>query len=133
MLGFIYRNLRYYQEAIDHYRKSLKIDPNRADIYFTLGLIYSYVGYYEEAIAHYERAIEIRPNYADAYYQLSLVYGVLGKQQESSAKLRKAKELYRGQGNFKKVERLERIIKRLPAQEGDLSEEKKIDGMPLPL
>jgi tetratricopeptide (TPR) repeat protein len=58
------------EEAIVHFQKALKINPNYAEAHNNLGNVLLQKGRVDEAIVHYQRALAITPDYAEACYNL---------------------------------------------------------------
>ena len=63
VLGNALKGLGKKEEAIESYRKAIKIDPNYVDAYNNLGNALDGIGKKEEAIESYRKAIKIDPNY----------------------------------------------------------------------
>lgn len=70
-------------EAIDHYKEALRINPNDADVHNNFGNILLREGKFDEAITHFQKALEARPNYAEAYSNLGMALGRLGRVSEA--------------------------------------------------
>ena len=51
-----------YDEAVEEFDKTLKIDPNYKEAWYSKGIALYFLGKYSEAIAAYDKAIEIDPN-----------------------------------------------------------------------
>ncbi len=77
-LGNIYLDFGLYDDAIDEYRKALKLSPAFPDVHTKLGIALRYNGRYEEAILHFNKAKEINPAYGPAWVQLGLTYYMKG-------------------------------------------------------
>jgi len=82
-LGAAYGSLGRYQEAIDAYNQTIRINPAYADAYYNLGVAYVTVGRYQEAIEASKQAIRIKPDYAEAYNNLGVAYSELGRHQDA--------------------------------------------------
>lgn len=74
-LGMIYESTRKYEEAIDYYKKSAKLDGDDV-VYARISNCYEELGNWESAMEYIEKAIEIDPKYfvyplskADLYYK----------------------------------------------------------------
>ena len=76
-LGIVFGNLGKYQEALDAYKRAIKIKPDYAKAHYNLGTVYGKLGKHQEAIYPYKRAIRIKPDYADAHYDLGYSYFIL--------------------------------------------------------
>jgi tetratricopeptide (TPR) repeat protein len=72
-----------YEEAVEHFKKSIKKRAGLPEAYTGLGVAYEKLGRYKEAIESHKQAILIKPDYALAYYNLGVAYGNLGRYQEA--------------------------------------------------
>ncbi len=81
-LGVAYGELGRYQEAIESYNQTIRIDPAYAEAHYNLGVAYVTVGRYQEAIESSKQAIRIKPAYAEAYNNLGVAYSELGRRQD---------------------------------------------------
>ncbi|SEW11374.1 Tetratricopeptide repeat-containing protein [Chryseobacterium wanjuense] len=61
-------NLQEFEEAIKHYKLSLKLNPNYAEAWKNLGTAYYYLGNHEEELVCYDKALEINPNLVEALF-----------------------------------------------------------------
>ncbi len=77
-LGNLYMEFGMYDEAIEEFRKALKMAPDFPDVHTKLGIALRNKGQYEDAIVHFNRAKEINPNYGAAWIQLGLTYYMKG-------------------------------------------------------
>ena len=59
-----------HEEAIAHYRQSLTLQPNNANVYNNIAITLHNSQRFSEAIAYYQRACELDPNNANFYYNL---------------------------------------------------------------
>ena len=73
-LGMYYSEKGRADEAIEQFKKALKINPRYARAHNNLGIAYTGKGMLKEAIYEYERAIDIDPHHKRAYYNLGVVY-----------------------------------------------------------
>ena len=80
-------------EAIAHYQKGLKFQPNDADAHNNLGLIFAGRGRVDEAIAEYQTALKLLPDNAEAHYNLGLALANRGRLDEAIVAYRKALEI----------------------------------------
>ena len=62
------------KEAIDAYKKAIRIDPDNAKAHCNLGVVYFNSGMQKEAIKAYKQAIRINPDDALAHYNLGFAY-----------------------------------------------------------
>jgi tetratricopeptide (TPR) repeat protein len=82
-LGFTLVRQGEIQEAINHYKEALRIDPYFAIAHYNLGIALTMEGNIEEAIAHYTQALQINPSYAAAHNKLGILLANQGKHQEA--------------------------------------------------
>jgi tetratricopeptide (TPR) repeat protein len=59
-------------EAIDHYARSLAIDPNDYGAEYNIGRLLVEDNRPAEALSHFRKSVEMNPNYAAAHYALGL-------------------------------------------------------------
>jgi tetratricopeptide (TPR) repeat protein len=77
-LGYFYRKIKGYDDAIKAFRQAIRINPEEAGSWFSLGLTYTYeLKRYDDAIEAYRQAIRINPNEAMFLFQLAIVHGKL--------------------------------------------------------
>ena len=89
-LGLCLSKCERIDEAIEHYRKALEIDPEFPDAHNGLGAALAGLGRYDEAEEHYRRAIKIVPNFADACNNFGLALARQGKFEEAVIQYQKA-------------------------------------------
>jgi tetratricopeptide (TPR) repeat protein len=77
-LGNLYLEFNMNDEAIEEYRKAVKLHPKLADVHTKLGIALRNRGNVEEAIVHFVKAKVINPNYGPAWVQLGLSYYMEG-------------------------------------------------------
>lgn len=77
-IGNIYLDFGMYDEAIEEYKKALRLHDKAADIHTRLGMALRNKGNYEEAMVHFNRAKEINPDYGPAWVQSGLTYYMKG-------------------------------------------------------
>ncbi len=92
-LADLYDRNGQYPEAIDAYKKTIKLQPARGYTYFKMGTAYNELNKPDEAIAAFKKAIRYMPDYAATYNNLGIAYGKLGKVQEEIDALTKAVKL----------------------------------------
>ena len=59
-----------YEEAIENFKKSIKINPQRSECHYNLGNAYCSKDEFEKALESYIKAIEINPKYDVAFFNL---------------------------------------------------------------
>ncbi len=59
-------------EAVRHYRRALKLDPEQAQAHNNLGSLLAQKGRTAEAMEHYRQAIRIAPEFASAHFNLAV-------------------------------------------------------------
>jgi tetratricopeptide (TPR) repeat protein len=77
-LGSIYKDLGFYSEAADEYRKALKLRPEFADIKTCLGVVLRDMKDFENALRELEDAVRENPDYTHSRVQLGLTYYAMG-------------------------------------------------------
>jgi tetratricopeptide (TPR) repeat protein len=77
-LGNIYLDFGMNDEAIDEYKKAIKLFPRLPDVHTKLGIALRNKGLTEDAIVHFIKAKELNPNYGPAWIQLGLSYYMKG-------------------------------------------------------
>lgn len=69
----LYHQARY-EQAIEHYRKSIKINPHNAVAYNNRGMSYYHLRQYPQALSDYNKALEVDFSQATIYSNRGLVY-----------------------------------------------------------
>ena len=77
--GVINASLKKFEDAIDCFSKSLKINPNYAEANNNMGALLKTIGRTKESVAYFEKAINIKPDFSNAYNNLGASYNVMGK------------------------------------------------------
>jgi protein O-mannosyl-transferase len=67
-----------YDEAISHFRESLRINPNQPEGYRNLGNAYQAAGNNAAAIEAFREAVRINPNDVEGHYRLGYAYLISG-------------------------------------------------------
>jgi tetratricopeptide (TPR) repeat protein len=70
--------------AVDAFKRSLKVDPNRAETYINLGVSYALLEKYGEAEKMFDRALALEPENPDALAKLGATYTELGRFEEAT-------------------------------------------------
>lgn len=79
---------RKYDEAIEHHRKALAIEPDFVEAHFNLGMIYEQKSMFAEAIAEFRRVIRIAGRAPFWLAGLGHAYGVAGRKGKAREILR---------------------------------------------
>ncbi len=66
-------------QAINHGRKALKIDPANYDVHFQLGNLLFRLQMWNEVIFHYECCIQLRSSSAEARFNLGIVFNKVNR------------------------------------------------------
>lgn len=77
-IGNIYLEFGLYDDAVEEYRKAVKLHPGAADVNTKLGIAMRSKGKYEDAVVYFVKAKEINPDYGQAWVQLGLTYYMKG-------------------------------------------------------
>ena len=70
--------LEKYDEAIKYYIKSIKLNENRAEVFYNLGNTFCIKENYKDAIRCFKKSIKIDPNNFETYFNLGNSYFVIG-------------------------------------------------------
>jgi len=92
-LGMIQQATGRYDEAVNSFRRALKLDSVNADAYRGLARAYVQLGSIDQAEETYKRSIRLRPTYWAGYNQLGGFYYGQGKYTEAVQKYEKVIEL----------------------------------------
>jgi tetratricopeptide (TPR) repeat protein len=77
VLGRAYSKTQRYPEAIEAYRRNLKIEPNDVHALNNLGNVYRDSRLPREAMLAYRDAVRIKPDYVEAWHNLGLSFFAL--------------------------------------------------------
>ena len=90
-----------YDEAIEKYKKGLRLEPRSAVGYNYLGVAYGYkyeqlrsLDWREKEIEAFKKAIELDPNFFRPYFNLGITYHNMGKPKEAAHYFKKCLEIY---------------------------------------
>jgi type IV pilus biogenesis/stability protein PilW len=78
------------QEAIEHLRKSIDLDPKNADVHGFLGVVYLLLSDYEKAEKSLDQALRINPYLTDARNSLGAVYLETGRTEKARGQFEEA-------------------------------------------
>ncbi|HJD66733.1 MAG TPA: tetratricopeptide repeat protein [Rickettsia endosymbiont of Bembidion nr. Transversale] len=70
-----------YMQAIELYKKVIKIYPNSDAAYCNMGISFEYLKQYETAISCYDKAISVNPDDHHAYHNKALCLASLGHEE----------------------------------------------------
>jgi tetratricopeptide (TPR) repeat protein len=62
LLGGLYKDGRFFEEAFEEYKRVLALEPKTWQAYVNIGNLYLQIGQYGEAIAQYRRALDVNPD-----------------------------------------------------------------------
>jgi tetratricopeptide (TPR) repeat protein len=89
-LADLYFRNAQYKEAIETYKKVLKLKPDLGYAYLQIGTAYDRMNQPAEAVTAFHSAIKYMPAYAVAYNNLGIAYGKLNKLGEEVNSLKRA-------------------------------------------
>jgi Flp pilus assembly protein TadD len=92
-LGFVLEREGLHEEAVEAYRKSVKLDPESASANYNLGSILARSGQFAEAERYLRAAIEADPKNAAAHQALAQVLAGLGRTDEPRKEIEMSKGL----------------------------------------
>lgn len=78
-LGAIYKDLGFYTEAADEFRKALALRPEFIDIRTSLGVVLRDMKDFDAAISELEETLRQSPEYSHGRIQLGLTYYTMGQ------------------------------------------------------
>ena len=78
-LGRILAQAGRPEEAVDEYKKYLRLQPDDARVHNDLGKVLGGLGRLEEAIGHFAEAVRLRPGFEDAQRNLQYARAELYK------------------------------------------------------
>ena len=92
-VAMLYLQDGHPEEAVTHFRESLRLNNDSAPTHYNLGLALSMLRQYPEATREYEAAVRIDPNHAEAHNNLGAMLHVAGRLDEAVPHYRRAFEL----------------------------------------
>jgi len=90
ILGAFYAEENKLEDAVIHYKKSIKINSRYAQAYNNLGIALHKLNQITEAIKNYEKAINIKDNFAEAFNNLGNANRDINKPKDALKFLEKA-------------------------------------------
>ncbi|MFQ5735746.1 MAG: tetratricopeptide repeat protein [Thermodesulfobacteriota bacterium] len=82
-LGAIYKDLGFYAQAVEEYRKALLLHPEFVDIKTSLGVVYRDMMDYASSVRELEETVKINPDYPTSRIQLGLTYYTMGQYEKA--------------------------------------------------
>lgn len=79
--------------AVEAYLESIKIDPNSAEVFFSLGSAYLKLDKNNDAARAFKQAVQLKPDLAEAHYGLGLASFRLKRYSDAVAAFKKATNL----------------------------------------
>ncbi len=89
-LADLYDRNSQYKEAIEAYKKVIKVKPDMAYAYFKLGTVYDRTNNPSEAVKTFREAQKYMPKNPVLYNNMGVAYGKLGKSNEEVESLKKS-------------------------------------------
>ena len=81
-------------EAIDHLKQAIRLDPFPEYYYFIhMGRCYRMKGQYEEALSEFKKSLHVSPDNEYNYKQLASIYALLDRQEDAEAAAKKVLEV----------------------------------------
>jgi tetratricopeptide (TPR) repeat protein len=82
-IGIIYKDLGFYPEAAEEFKKALTLRPEFSDIRMNLGVAYRDMKDYGNALRELEDAVKANPDFAMPRIQLGLTYYSMGQAEKA--------------------------------------------------
>lgn len=92
-LADVYARAGLVEDAIGEYRRSIELDPTRADRHFRLGLAYQSQRWFDEALEAYREAARLEPESAWARAAMSIVQAKMGQRSAAFQTYRQVKSI----------------------------------------
>ena len=73
-MGILLAQQYRFNEAIEHFKEALSINPTLTDVHINLGNSYQVVGNYGAALGEFREAVRINPNDAEGHFRLGYAY-----------------------------------------------------------
>lgn len=93
LLGGLYKNGRYFEDAFAEYKKAIELHPAMGQAFINTGNIFFTTGQYAEAVAHYRAAADIDPQSMLAYFNLHLTQSEMFRFKEAEESLNRARAI----------------------------------------
>lgn len=98
VLGELARQAGALSEAVDHFTKAVKYDPNFADAYLGLGVSLLTEKKYAEAVSQLEKAVKLQPGNPAGHYSLATAYARVGRKEDAERELELQRQTAESQG-----------------------------------
>jgi protein O-mannosyl-transferase len=80
----------HIEEAISHYRESVRLNPDFVDAHYNLAVTLVQNGQIDEAISHYQESLRLKPDSTDAHYNLGNALARKGQIDQAISQFREA-------------------------------------------
>jgi Flp pilus assembly protein TadD len=92
-VGTLYLQGGFPAEAADHFRESIRLNPDSAPTHYNLGLALVSMRRLDEAVSEFQAAIGLDPGHAEAHNNLGVMWQRAGRWPEALAEFRRAAAL----------------------------------------
>jgi tetratricopeptide (TPR) repeat protein len=92
-LGDYFKEKGMLDEAIEQYRRGLRISPQTAHLHSNLGVVYALKGNNDQAVKQIKTALLLRPGFPDAHDSLGVIYARMGRYDEAIREFQAAADL----------------------------------------
>ena len=82
-----------YDKAIEHFDKSIKLNPRLPQVYLNRGILYARKREHDRAIEDFNKAIELDRDYAVAYFNRGLAWLMVKESRNAESDLSHAQRL----------------------------------------
>ncbi len=82
-IGMIYKDLGYYAQSVEEFRKALELRPEFVDLRTHLGAVYRDMKDYSSSVRELEEAVKTNPDYPAARIQLGLTFYTMGQHERA--------------------------------------------------
>ncbi len=114
ILGRAFHNLKSFLQAIDSYKKALRINPWDYQTHYRLGITYEALENYSEAINSYKTSLSVRDWQKKTHLKLALAYEKINDHKNSYKYALSSKALSKTSGEDSELtEKANELIKRL--------------------
>jgi Flp pilus assembly protein TadD len=74
-------------QAVEHYERAVKEEPQNGEHYLDLGTAYYVAHRWDEAVTAFEQAVGLRPDLGHAHYYLGVLYASRGDKERARKEL----------------------------------------------